>query len=103
MSKVGFSDHFERLIPFFICSLEVNARVPQKVATIRHLRGKKPSNINIFYSITVKQKRRTAAKLIHSFCNLHTFFNYISFGSDCTRLVKLATICHFRGKKSQEK
>ena len=77
MSKVGFSDHFERLIPFFICSLEVNARVPQK--------------------------RRTAAKLIHSFCNLHTFFNYISFGSDCTRLVKLATICHFRGKKSQKK
>ena len=67
MSKVGFSDHFERLIPFFMRFLEVNARVSQKVVTIRHLRGKKPSNINIFYCISVKQKRRTAAKLIHSF------------------------------------
>ena len=63
MSKVGFSDHFERLIPFFICSLEVNARVPQKLATIRHLRGKKPSNINIFYPISVKQKPENCGQI----------------------------------------
>ena len=47
MTKASFSDHFGKLIPFFryICYLKVNARVSLKVATICHLRGKKPKKI----------------------------------------------------------
>ena len=66
MAKASFSDHFGKLRPFSAtCSLEVTARVSLKVVTIRHLIAKKSSKVNIFEAISLKQKQRSANKVIH--------------------------------------
>ena len=74
MTKASFSGHFGMIISdhFLIilsatCSLEVNALVSLKVATIRHFRGQKPSKVKIFKAIILKQKQRSAAKVIYVF------------------------------------
>ena len=83
----------ERSAFFSLRSMEMNACFTKSIC---HLRGKKPSKINIFQAISVKQKRRSAIQINSKF--LKDFDLFIpcltTYFSDVTAFVslKVATI-----------
>ena len=85
--------------------MEVTALVSLKVATIRHFRGKKPSQINIFKAIFKAKTNKCAQS---NLCFSHTFEIFIpcltiSFGEVTAGFsLNVATNGSLRGRKTSK-